>query len=125
MLMPKKLYEKVFLTFFAVLLVVPISASYYKYVVLGAYETLFYIECSEDEEGCFSTLAYCEEGQSEEECSYIYKVYVVEQNTIDSMCQVDEGECLEQICSDGESCKTLYCTDSSASKYGILDECSS
>ncbi len=123
--MKEGLLKRIILVAFLLLLTVSIAASYYKYVVLGAYETLFYVECGEGEEGCFSTLAYCEEGQSEEDCAYIYKVYVVEQNTLDSMCQVDEGECLEQICSEAGPCKTLYCTDQTAANYGIFDECSS
>jgi len=66
--MNQALYQKIFFGFVLALLVISVAASYYKFVVLGAYETLFYVECGEGEEGCFSTLAYCEEGQSEEEC---------------------------------------------------------
>lgn len=109
----------------SIIVILSLGASFYKYVVLSDYESLFYIACEEGESDCFYTLAYCEADMDPEECAYTYKVYAVKQNTLDNNCEVDEGECLEEICSDADQCKIIYCTSPNALNYELFDECAS
>lgn len=104
------------------LIVVAVSASYYKYVVLADFTTIFYSECDPTSEICFISTYSCEEEQTPE-CLYHYKIYAVNQNKIDDICDIDDGSCLEEFCSTGE-CTTLYCGDPEAANYTLQDECS-
>ena len=110
---------------FLALLVVAIAASYYKYVVLRDFESVFYIPCEEEEEGCFVNTYDCEEGMDLADCGYIYKALIVNQGLLDASCTPDDGECLAEVCTNApDQCKTVYCEDTAASHYQLSDECS-
>lgn len=115
------IYTLIFLT----LLCTAIGASYYKYVVLRDFESIFYIPCEEGEENCFINTADCAEGADIAECSFVYKVIVINQSILDDTCKPDDGECLNEIClKSAEQCTTIRCTAPKASHYQLLDECS-
>lgn len=112
------------LTFFILLAgSIVIGASYYKFVVLRDFETVFYTDCDEGETGCFINNDDCVSGESELDCAHKYKAYVVKQSDIDSVCTSDDGECLLEICSVKNACEVINCKSSNASVYGITDEC--
>jgi hypothetical protein len=120
---PRRINIALALVFLA-LLCTAIAASYYKYVVLRDFESVFYVPCEEGEEGCFISLYDCEEGDDVADCAYVYKALIVNQGLLDDACVPDDGECLAAICSDSpEQCQTVSCNDPTASHYQLYDEC--
>ena len=122
--MPTGKINLVYTLIFLALLCTAIGASYYKYVVLRDFESVFYIPCQEGEKDCFSNTYDCKEGDDTASCAFVYKAVIVNQSILDTACKSDNGECLTEICTNSpDQCKTIMCTDPQKNHYQLSDEC--
>ena len=115
----KHLYALILVT----LISVSFSASYYKYVILADFETIFYTECDPDTESCFVSDDSCTGDEPGENCVEYFKAVIVDQGEIDSMCTDWDTGCLQSFCTSAH-CKTITCEDSRAEYYKISNACS-
>ena len=107
----------------AVMITLAASASFYRYVVLGDFESVFYISCDENYSACFKNTNACTENDPESECAYYYKAYVINQGHLDTECTSDDGDCLKTFCEKSNSCSEVTCDSNEAAYYNLTDNC--
>ena len=110
--------------FLLVLLVLTVSTSYYKFIVLGDFNSLFYVTCTGDTTECYVNTDSCAEGDDISECGYYYEAYVINQGEIDNVCTPDDGSCVKSFCSNSGLCTIVVCDSDKSSYYGLTDSCS-
>lgn len=106
------------------LILLSLTAAFYKFAYLKDYTTVFHQECDPQTEQCFAYLDECEEGVPEEECGYFYKIALVSGHK-NINCENDDGTCLENFCSlHSQSCVSYTCNEEDDfSVIGVYDGC--
>lgn len=101
-------FKRYFLTITLLpLLVLALSASYYRFVVLKDYMVTYEAECDPYTEQCF---IYCEDEECEE--IFYYKYLTRQASEIYLQCGSDITECeAATSCSEEIACEVTYCED--------------
>jgi hypothetical protein len=118
--------SKVLLILLSFLVIVSISASYYKYLVLRDYVIEVSVDCDPSTETCFTYLcdpAFEECTGNPDEETWYYKILFRNAYNFPN-CDVDtDPECNLYSCPDGElGCEELLCTDEALTELGLEGE---
>jgi hypothetical protein len=120
--------SKILLVAFVFLIVLAVSASYYKFVVLRDFVIEAQVDCDPTSESCF--VWECDPG-IEDECTGIeeddtwyYKIAHRNAKNI-PLCNTDDETCLPFTCPDeGEAqCDEILCSETTLIKYNLEGAC--
>ena len=111
-----------------VFIILSVSASYYRYMVLHDYIIEAQIDCDPTLESCFVWVCDLEAGEectgNEDEDTWYYK-YIYRNAKNIPLCDPKEEGCDALICPEGGEleCERINCTSESLASYEITGEC--
>ena len=108
------------------LIIVSVSASYYRYVVLHDYLITVAVDCDPDAESCF--VWQCDpsiEGDCTGEADEDIWFYSLVEGTTKYMCDNREEDCDPSACVDDPNadCEMIYCSEETIADYAPDDTC--
>lgn len=120
--------SKILFSLFGILIVLSVSASYYRFIVLHDYIIEAQVDCDPSSERCFvwecdpSIEGECT-GNPDEDTWYFKIAHRNAKNIIE--CDSDDKECLPFVCLEEkeESCSETLCTEETVATYSTYESC--
>lgn len=116
----------IFLGFITVSILLAISASYYKYIILQDYVVVMRVDCNPEYESCFIVECDSESEECPDDATRVIEYYkILYRNAHNvSLCEIGENQCSAFICNEGEiGCGEVFCSSETLIEYGIVGGC--